>query len=246
MPRYGTRKLHLDLQEYLQNSGIKIGRDKFFDLMRNEQMLVRKTKLYHVTTDSNHGFHKSIDLLKDLKITHAEQAFVSDITYIKLASQHAYFALVTDVYSKRIMGYKINTNMRVELVKDALTMAVKNSIHKRKNIIHHSDRGIQYCCPDFAEFAKAKGMILSTTQNSSSYENAVAERINGILKHEFGLNKVIPNLKTAEKMIKQAIQIYNNQRRHASLEMKTPMYAHLNQKHEYKSYRKQKSSILAT
>ena len=245
MPRYGTRKLHLDLQDYLRRSGIKMGRDKFFDLMRNEQMLVRKTKLYHITTDSNHGFYKSRDLLKDLKITQSEQVFVSDITYIKLASQHAYLALVTDVYSKRIMGYKINTNMRVELVKEALTMAVKNSVHNRESIIHHSDRGIQYCCPDFSEFAKSKGMILSTTQNSTPYENAVAERINGILKHEFGLNKIIPNLKTAEKMIKQAVQIYNNQRRHTSLEMKTPAYAHLNQKHEYKSYRKQKNGILA-
>lgn len=246
MPRYGTRKLHLDLQDYLRRSGIKMGRDKFFDLMRNEQMLVRKTKLYHITTDSNHGFYKSRDLLKDLKITQSEQVFVSDITYIKLASQHAYLALVTDVYSKRIMGYKINTNMRVELVKEALTMAVKNSVHNRESIIHHSDRGIQYCCPDFSEFAKSKGMILSTTQNSTPYENAVAERINGILKHEFGLNKIIPNLKTAEKMIKQAVQIYNNLRRHTSLEMKTPAYAHLNQKHEYKSYRKQKNGILAT
>ena len=125
MPRYGTRKLHLDIQEFLLQSGIKIGRDKFFDFLRNHQMLVRKTKLYHITTDSKHGFYKSKDLLKDLNITHSEQAFVSDITYLRLASGHAYLALVTDVYSKQIMGYKINTNMRVELVKDALQMAVK-------------------------------------------------------------------------------------------------------------------------
>lgn len=245
MPRYGTRKLHLDIQDLLLQSGIKIGRDKFFDFLRNHQMLVRKTKLYHITTDSKHGFYKSKDLLKDLNITYSEQVFVSDITYIKLATQYAYLALVTDPYSKQIMGYKINTNMRVELVKDALQMAVKNSVFKREKIIHHSDRGIQYCCPEFSDFAKSKGMILSTTQNSSPYENAVAERINGILKQEFGLNKVIPNLKIAEKMIKQAVQIYNNLRRHASLEMKTPAFAHLSQKHQYKSYRKQKKPILA-
>lgn len=243
MPRYGTRKLHLDLQQYFLKNDIKMGRDKFFDFMRNQHMLVRKTKLYHITTDSNHGFYKSKDLLKDLNINHSEQAFVSDITYIKLASQHAYLALVTDAYSKKIMGYKINTNMRVELVKDALAMAIRNTVHQRQSIIHHSDRGIQYCCPDFAEFAKSKKMILSTTQNSSPYENAVAERINGILKHEFGLNKVIPDIKTAEKMIRQAVEIYNNQRRHNSLQMKTPQYAHLNQKHLYKSYRKEKQTI---
>ena len=142
------------------------------------------------------------------------------------------------------MGYKIDTNMKVQLVKNALKMAVNNRIHDHKNVIHHSDRGIQYCCPDFSEFAKEKGMILSTTQNSSPYENAVAERINRILKQEFGLNKIIPNLKTAQKMVKQAIEIYNNKRRHCSLEMKTPQFAHINQQHKYKSYKKQKRSTV--
>ena len=107
--------------------------------------------------------------------------------------------------------------MRVQLVKNALAMAVKNRQYKHENLIHHSDRGIQYCCPDFADFAKYKNITLSTTQNSSPYENAVAERINGILKQEFGLNKTIPNLNTAQKMVKQAIEIYNNERRHCSL-----------------------------
>jgi len=170
---------------------------------------------------------------------------VSDITYIKLASQHAYLALVTDAYSKKIMGFKIDTNMRVQLVKDALQMAVNKRIYRRQNTIHHSDRGIQYCCPDFSEFAQSKGFTLSTTQNSSPYENAVAERVNGILKQEFGLGKTIPNLKTAQKMVKQAIEIYNNNRRHYSLNMKTPEFAHQNQQHKYKSYKKIKNTILA-
>jgi putative transposase len=203
--------------------------------------LIKKTKRYHITTDSNHGFYKSKDLTVNLDINQAEQVFVSDITYIKLASQHAYLALVTDAYSKKVMGYKIDTNMRVQLVKDALQMAVNKSIYKDRTTIHHSDRGIQYCCPDFSEFAKSKQMILSTTQNSSPYENAVAERINGILKQEFGLGKTIPNLKTAQKMVKQAIEIYNNQRRHYSLNMKTPEFAHKNQQHKYKSYKKVKT-----
>ena len=142
------------------------------------------------------------------------------------------------------MGYKIDTNMRVQLVKNALAMAVKNRQYKHENLIHHSDRGIQYCCPDFADFAKYKNITLSTTQNSSPYENAVAERINGILKQEFGLNKTIPNLNTAQKMVKQAIEIYNNERRHCSLGMKTPEFAHVNQFHKYKSYKKNKIAIL--
>ena len=223
-----------------------MGRDKFYDFMRNYDLLIKKSKRYHITTDSNHGFYKSEDLTVALQIKHAEQVFVSDITYIKLASQHAYLALVTDAYSKKIMGYKIETNMKVQLVKEALQIAVNKRIYKHVDTIHHSDRGIQYCCPDFSEFAKSKNMTLSTTQNSSPYENPVAERINGILKQEFGLGKTIPNLKTAQKMVKLAVEIYNNNRRHYSLNMKTPEFAHLNQQHKYKSYKKIKNTTLAT
>lgn len=222
-----------------------MGRDKFYAFMRNYNLLVKKTKRYHVTTDSNHGFYKSEDLTVNLEINQAEQVFVSDITYIKLASQHAYLALVTDAYSKKVMGFKIDTNMKVQLVKEALQMAVNKRIYKHQKTIHHSDRGIQYCCPDFSEFAKSKQMTLSTTQNSSPYENAVAERVNGILKQEFGLGKTIPNLKTAQKMVKIAVEIYNNKRRHYSLNMKTPEFAHQNQLHKYKSYKKKKTAILA-
>lgn len=241
--RYGCAKLYLDIKDDLIKNGIKMGRDKFYDFMRNYNLLVKKTIRYHVTTDSNHGFYKSEDLTVNLEINQAEQVFVSDITYIKLASKHAYLALVTDAYSKKVMGFKIDTNMRVQLVKDALQMAVNKRIYKHKETIHHSDRGIQYCCPDFSEFAKSRQMTLSTTQNSSPYENAVAERVNGILKQEFGLGKTIPNLKTAQKMVKQAVEIYNNKRRHYSLELKTPQFAHLNQIHKYKSYKKNKIAI---
>ena len=221
-----------------------MGRDKFYDFMRNHNLLIKKTKKHHITTDSKHGFYKSKDLTVNLEIKQAEQVFVSDITYIKLTSGHAYLALVTDAYSKKVMGYKIDTNMRVELVKDALQMAVNKRIYKNQNTIHHSDRGIQYCCPDFSEFAKSKNVTLSTTQNSSPYENAVAERVNGILKQEFGLGKTIPNLKTAQKMVKQAVEIYNNERRHYSLNMKSPQFAHINQQHKYKSYKKIKTTII--
>lgn len=224
-------------------NGIKMGRDKFYTFMKNNNLLVKKTKKYHITTDSNHGFYKSKDLTLNLEINKAEQVFVSDITYVKLASGHAYLALVTDAYSKKVMGYKIDTNMKVQLVKEALQMAVDNRIYVNQNTIHHSDRGIQYCCPDFSEFAKSRQMILSTTQNSSPYENAVAERVNGILKQEFGIGKTIPNLKTAQKMVKQAVEIYNKKRRHYSLLLKTPEFAHLNQIHKYKSYKKNKIAI---
>ena len=242
-PQTGTRKLLKELHSVLHNKNIKMGRNALFDLLRQKGLLIRKTKRFHITTDSKHFFYKSPNLLKELTLSHAEQVFVSDITYVKLASGHAYLALVTDAYSKKVMGYKIDTNMKVQLVKDALQMAVNNRIYSNQNTIHHSDRGIQYCCPDFSEFANSKQMTLSTTQNSSPYENAVAERVNGILKQEFGIGKTIPNLKMAQKMVKQAVEIYNKKRRHYSLLLKTPEFAHLNQIHKYKSYKKNKNAI---
>ena len=243
MPRYGTEKLHLDIADKLKESNIKMGRDRFLKFCRHHHLLVPKTRRCFITTDSKHFFYKSPNLIKDLTPTHSEQVFVNDITYIKIEDKHAYLALVTDLYSKKIMGYKLDDNMKVGLVKEALTMAVKNCEHNRQSIIHHSDRGIQYCCPDYSEFAESKGMILSTTEKYDPYENAVAERINGILKYEFGLIKTIPSLEVANKMLKEAVEIYNNERRHCSLEMMTPTFAHTNQQHNYKSYKKSKSKL---
>jgi putative transposase len=238
MPRYGTEKLHLDIADKLTQSNIKMGRDAFLKFCRQHRLLVRRTKRSFITTDSKHFYYKSPNLVKNLVVSHAEQVFVADITYVRLAEGFAYLALVTDLYSKKIMGYKLDNNMKVGMVKDALTMAVKNRIYPHKNVIHHSDRGIQYCCPDYSEFAESNNMILSTTEKYDPYENAVAERINGILKYEFGLIKTIPTLETANKMVKEAVAIYNNERRHRSLEMKTPGFAHVHQTHTYKSYRK--------
>ena len=243
MPRYGTEKLHLDIADKLKESNIKMGRDRFLKFCRHHHLLVPKTRRCFITTDSKHFFYKSPNLIKDLTPTHSEQVFVNDITYIKIEDKHAYLALVTDLYSKKIMGYKLDDNMKVGLVKEALTMAVKNCEHNRQSIIHHSDRGIQYCCPDYSKFAESKGMILSTTEKYDPYENAVAERINGILKYEFGLIKTIPSLDVANKMLKEAVEVYNNERRHCSLEMMTPTFAHTHQQHNYKSYKKSKSKL---
>lgn len=237
--RYGTRKLHLDILPKLRENNIKMGRDAFFDFMRQNQMLVKKTKRFHITTDSNHGFHKSPNLIKDFTPTAPEQVWVSDITYISIGERHGYLALVTDLYSKQIMGYSIDLNMKVKLVKNALQMALGNRIYNNSGLIHHSDRGRQYCCPEFVEMASDQHQIrLSTTQNSDPYENAVAERINGILKYEFGLRHKIPSLELAKKIVKEAVTIYNNERRHCSLEMQTPKFAHINARHKYKSYKK--------
>lgn len=237
MPRLGGKKLHTLIAEELKSQDIKMGRDKFYGFLKANQLLVPKTKRYFITTDSKHYYYKSPNRLKALTISHSEQAWVRDITYIKTADEHAYLDLVTDAYSKKIMGYSLQSNMKVGLVKEALQMALDNRSFKHQSIIHHSDRGLQYCCPDFSEYAQSRGMVLSTTQQYDPYENAVAERVNGILKQEFGLGRTIPNLKIAQKMVKQAVAIYNNERPHLSLNMVMPSKAHLHQTHSYKSYK---------
>jgi transposase InsO family protein len=240
MPRTGTRKLYEHLQAFLLTQNIKMGRDALFTLLRHKGQLVRRTKRYHITTDSKHFFFKSPNRIKDLAITHAEQVFVSDITYLQTDQTHAYLALVTDAYSKKIMGWSLDDNMKVSMVKEALHMAHNNTVYKHTNIIHHSDRGIQYCCPDYSEFAERNGFLLSTTQQYDPYENAIAERINGILKYEFGLRHQLPNLTTAKNMVKEAVAIYNNERLHWSLSLKTPEHVHRNYNHQkMKRYGKQ-------
>lgn len=243
MPRYGTEKLYLDLRKELRGLKIKMGRDKFMKFCREHHLLVPRTKRCFITTDSKHFFYKSPNRIKDLIPSESEQVFVSDITYIKLDEGYAYLALVTDLYSKKIMGYKIDNNMRVGMVKEALKMAINNRVYGRKSIIHHSDRGLQYCCPDYSEFAEKHGFILSTTEKYDPYENAVAERMNGILKYEFGLRRELPNMEIAVKMVDEAVHLYNSKRLHRSLDMETPNEAHIKQNHKYAKYRKSKSAV---
>lgn len=240
MTQTGTRKLYKHLYPILQSHQIKMGRDALFTLLREKGMLIRKTKRFHITTDSNHYFYASPNRVTDLEISYAEQAFASDITYVKTDAGHAYLALVTDLYSKKIMGWALDDNMKVSLVKEALKMAYSNMIHDPISVIHHSDRGLQYCCPDYTDFAKSLNFQMSTTQKYDPYENAVAERVNGTLKYEFGLRKTLASLEIARKLVKQAVEIYNNKRLHWSLDLQTPEQVHRQyNKQKYKSYAKQ-------
>lgn len=247
LPKTGTKKLYDFLKPKIRQDNIKMGRDAVNDLLRIRGMLVKKTKRYFITTDSKHFFFKSPNLLTDLKITHSEQVFVSDITYVKTDQGHAYLALVTDAYSRKIMGWCLEDNMKVDMVKRALDMAHKNCIFNHKSIIHHSDRGIQYCCPDYSQFAEKRGFILSTTQQYDPYENAIAERINGILKYEFGLKNTLKSVDVAQKLVKEAVDLYNNLRIHWSLDFKKPHEVHLQyNKHENKNYKRIKTPALAS
>ena len=239
----GGIKLHDGLKEDFMNADIKIGRDKFYRFLRLHKLLVPKTKNYITTTNSNHMFKKYKNLVKDQVPNRPEQLWVSDITYIKTQYGHNYLALVTDAYSKQIMGYKLDNHMRTSLCIDALAMAIKNRKYPNQKLIHHSDRGFQYCNPRYTEFAESSNIIMSMTEQYDSYENAVAERINRTLKYEYGLKQTIKDTNLAQKMTEQAVYIYNNLRTHFSLDLRKPIDVHLNPNIKYKSYRKNKVNL---
>ena len=239
----GGIKLYTELKQDFVNQDIKIGRDKFYCFLRLHKLLVPKTKNYITTTNSKHMYKKYKNLIKDQVPNRPEQLWVSDITYIKTQNGHNYLALVTDAYSKQIMGYKLDNHMRTSLCTDALAMAIKNRKYPKQKLIHHSDRGFQYCNPKYTEFAEQNGITMSMTELYDPYENAVAERINRTLKYEYGLKQTIKNTDLAQKMTDEAVYIYNHLRTHFSLDLRKPFEVHNNPDIKYKSYRKNKVNL---
>ncbi len=236
--RTGGIKLYTELKQDFINQNIKIGRDKFYDVLRLHNLLVPKLKNYVTTTNSNHLFRKYKNLIQNQVPSRPEQLWVSDITYIKTDNGHNYLAIVTDAYSKQITGYKLDNHMKTSLCTDALAMAIKNRKYPNEKLIHHSDRGFQYCNPKYTAFAEENGMRMSMTEQYDPYENAIAERINRTLKYEYGLRNCMKNTVIAQEVAKQAVYIYNNLRTHFSLGLRKPAEVHLNPNIKYKSYRK--------
>lgn len=224
MPRIGTRKLHYLLAEELQEAGIKIGRDGLFDYLRSKRLLVKRLKNYTKTTNSKHWLTKHPNLLEGLEVTRAEEVFVSDITYVKSRERTHYLSLVTDAYTRKIMGYKLSNDMSAENVVKALKMAVKLRVTD-KPLIHHSDRGLQYCSKLYQKNLAKHNITPSMTDGYDCYQNALAERINGILKQEFLLYRC-KNRQELDILVKESINTYNNERPHLSLNYKTPNYIH--------------------
>lgn len=224
MPRIGTRKLHYLLATELNQLGIKIGRDGLFHFLRQENMLIKARKNYTKTTHSNHWLRKHPNLLPLEGLEKAEQVFVSDITYIKSREKTHYLSLVTDAYSRKIMGYHLSDDMCSENVVKALKMATYMS-ENTTGIIHHSDRGVQYCSSTYQKELKDNKMVCSMTDGYDCYQNALAERINGILKDEFLFIKCNTGYEL-DTLIKESIEIYNDKRPHLSLSMKTPNFIH--------------------
>lgn len=240
MPRIGTRKLYYLLSGKLQL--MKIGRDKFFDILRANHLLIQPKRSYHVTTNSHHRFRKHQNRILDLEINRPEQVWVSDITYIGKRDNPCYLSLVTDAYSKKIMGYYVADNMNTESSIKALKMAFKHRKHKSSLLIHHSDRGLQYCADEYQKELNKNKVLCSMTQNSDPYENAIAERINGILKQEFMIDKYNQKAEIMKQVVKEAVNIYNDIRPHYSNYMLTPNQMHVQNQIKIRTYKTKNSS----
>ena len=220
-PRVGTKKIHKDLIHPFQLANIKVGRDKLFDILRDNNMLVKRKKTGCKTTNSYHHFHKYNNLIKGLNITKKNQVWVSDITYIRTVKGFCYLALITDVYSRRIVGYDISDSLELAGCLRALKIALRTA-RPAAGLIHHSDRGAQYCSNMYVEELRKRMINISMTEENHCYENAIAERVNGILKDEFYLDQCFFSTMHARLAAKNAIEIYNNKRLHLSLGYKTP------------------------
>ena len=233
MPSIGTRKLYHILQE----KGINVGRDALFNLLRKNGLLVKTRKRKVFTTQSKHWFNKYPNLIKHLIVREANKLWVSDITYVDTKEGFAYLFLITDAYSRKIVGYNLSLYLSAQGGVDALNMAIGSTKSvERKQLIHHSDRGVQYCCNEYTNILKANTIKISMTEQSDPYENALAERVNGILKTEWIYKEPIyENFEQAQERIGQIINTYNTKRPHLSCGLLTPEKAHL-QKGELKKY----------
>ncbi|WP_228411904.1 IS3 family transposase [Chryseobacterium sp. KLBC 52] len=240
MPRLGGRKLYFILQRSL--SSIKVGRDKFFAILKANHLLIEPRKSYHITTNSHHRFRKHKNLLLDYQITKPNQVWVADITYIGNRKNPSYLSLITDAYSKKIMGHFVADNLNTQSSIIALKRALKKYKGMRESLIHHSDRGLQYCSNEYQRLLQKHQLKCSMTQNSDPYQNAVAERINGILKHEFDIDKHDINNNLRKKIVNESIEIYNNLRPHFSNHYLTPNQMHKQSQIKMKTYKNKNQS----
>ncbi len=224
MPQIGTRKLYTLIKPKLVEHGIKLGRDGFFTYLKSEGLLVKPKKSFTKTTFSKHWMKKHPNLLKEEGLHNAEHVLVSDITYLESDQGVHYLSLVTDSSTRKIVGHHLSLDMRAENVVKALKMAVKDKRYAG-NSVHHSDRGLQYCSAIYQNELNANGIQPSMTDGYDCYQNALAERINGILKQEFLLYrcKTIEELKI---LVTESINIYNEMRPHLALDMETPNAVH--------------------
>ena len=240
LPKVGGLKLLFLLRDDFNAHNISIGRDSFFALLKKYGLLVKRKRRYAITTDSNHLFKKWNDLLKGFKVTTVEQLWVSDITYLRTSNGFVYLSLITDAYSRKIVGHHLSQHLRAQGCLIALNKAIKA---RKTNgpLIHHSDRGIQYCCDPYVSLLQQNQIRISMTQSSSPYDNALAERVNGILKTELGLDGTFKSYTEAAGSVHQAIDAYNRLRPHMSIGNLTPDKAHTTNENLVKRWKKKKN-----
>lgn len=228
MPRTGGRKLHLMLSERLPLE-MQTGRDAFFELLEREGCLLRRRKSKVRTTDSRHDYAVYPNIIKDIVLNHAHQLWVSDITYLQAGyRQYYYLSLVTDAYSRKVVGYHVCETLHTEGPLKALQMALKQLPSERKGVlIHHSDRGCQYCSGRYTGKLASAGIRISMTENGVPRENAIAERVNGILKEEWLNHADFTGLQQSRQVVAKVVELYNTKRKHSSIAMLTPEQAHV-------------------
>jgi transposase InsO family protein len=224
-PRIGGRKLLRLLRDDIKDANVSIGRDRFFELLCERDLLVVRKRIWPKTTNSRHSLPVFRNLVKDVELTGPEQAMASDLTYIRTEEGFMYASLITDMYSRKIVGWHIGDSLESIGCQKALEMAL-GGLSADRYPIHHSDRGCQYCCHEYVNLLRSRGLPISMTEELHCYENAMAERVNGILKGEYGLDSTFRTKAHAKKTFEQAVQLYNNRRPHLSLDYKTPEEVH--------------------
>lgn len=244
----GGRKLYEKLHPFLLEHQIKMGRDSLFDLLANNNLLVKKRRRRFITTFSNHWLKKWPNLIREMDITRVNQLWVSDITYWKIGESYTYISLVTDAYSHKIVGYHLAQSLESVETTKALTMALNNLPKQLQGtLIHHSDRGVQYCSENYVKLLQDNNIQISMTENGDPLENAIAERINGILKSEYLKHYQVATLTEATKVLDTAIKLYNQDRPHLSIGLLTPEQVHskeINVEKLWKNYYHKKTKIV--
>lgn len=238
LPELGTRKLYTILESELKE--LKVGRDRLFSIIKANHLMIKPKRQYHVTTDSHHRFRKHKNLIENMMVQQPEKLWVADITYIGTRKAPMYLSLVTDAYSKKIMGFNVSRSLHATGANAALKQALKKRRYPEQNLIHHSDRGLQYCCDIYQDTLNKGNVLCSMTEKYDPYQNAIAERINGILKQEFIRGITSSDLELMNKLIEQSIFIYNQERPHWSCFMNTPNFMHQQKRIKIRTYKTKK------
>ncbi len=224
-PRLGTRKLLHLIGPELQTAGVSLGRDRFMAVLRRADLLLERSRRTTRTTWSGHGFAIYSNLAKEMTLSGPHELLVSDITYIRTMEGFMYVSLVMDAFSRKIVGYDCSDSLEMQGALRALAMALE-PLPVGTRVTHHSDRGIQYCCGPYIEQLKQAGLRISMTQENHCYENSQAERLNGILKQEYGLGNTFASKELVASAVSQAVVLYNQYRPHTALGYRVPEQVH--------------------